>query len=75
MRSWKNNERAAEPEVFDREVRTVCEHYDAEALKLHSEGVLHLVSTDEKSGIQEALERLQPKLAMRPSLVERQEHE
>jgi transposase len=69
---WKNNERAAEPEVFDREVRIVCEHY-AEALKLHEEG-LHLVSTDEKSSIQ-ALERLHPWLPMRPSLVERQEHE
>jgi hypothetical protein len=72
VRSWKNNERAAEPEVFDREVGTVCEHY-AEALKLHQQGV-HLVSTDEKSGMQ-ALERLHPSLPMRPSLVERQEHE
>jgi hypothetical protein len=72
VRWWKNNERAAEPEVFDREVRTVCEHY-AEALKLHEEGV-HLLSTDEKSSIQ-ALERLHPSLPMRPSAVERQEHE
>ena len=72
MRSWKHNERAAEPEIFDREVRAVCECY-AEALKLHEEGV-HLISTDEKTSIQ-ALERLHPSLPMRPSLIERQEHE
>jgi transposase len=72
VRSWKHNERAAEPEIFDREVRAVCECY-AEALKLHEEGV-HLISTDEKTSIQ-ALERLHPSLPMRPSLIERQEHE
>jgi transposase len=72
MRYWMHNERSAEPEVFDREVRTVCEHY-AEAVKLHQEGT-HLVSTDEKSGIQ-ALERLHPSLPMRTGKVERQEHE
>ena len=72
MRPWKHNERAAEPEIFDREVRTVCECY-AEALRLHEEGV-HLVSTDEKSSIQ-ALERLHPSLPMRPGLIERYEHE
>ncbi len=72
MRPWKHNERAIEPEIFDAEVRAVCECY-AEALHLHEEGV-HLVSTDEKSGIQ-ALERLHPSLPMRPSLVERHEHE
>jgi hypothetical protein len=71
-----HNERSAEPEVFDREVRTVCEpvceHY-AEAVKLHQEGT-HLVSTDEKSGIQ-ALERLHPSLPMRTGKLECQEHE
>jgi hypothetical protein len=73
VRLWKHNERAVEPEIFDREVRALCECY-AEALHLHEEGV-HLMSTDEKSGMQ-ALERLHPSLAMRPSpLVERQEHE
>jgi transposase len=72
MRYWLNNERAAEPEIFDAEVRAVCEHY-AKALAWHEEGV-HLVSTDEKSGIQ-ALERLHPSLPMLPGLVERQEHE
>jgi len=72
IRYWLNNERAKEPEVFDAEVRSVCEYY-AKALALHREGV-HLVSTDEKTGIQ-ALQRLHPTLPMRPGLVERQEHE
>jgi transposase len=72
MRYWLNNERAKEPEVFDAEVRVVCEHY-AKALSLHEEGV-HLVSTDEKTSIQ-ALERLHPTLPMRPGKIEYQEHE
>lgn len=72
MRYWLNNERAKEPEVFDADVRAVCDHY-AQALSLREEGV-HLVSTDEKSGIQ-ALERLHPALPTRPGLVERHEHE
>jgi hypothetical protein len=72
IRYWLNNERAAEPEVFDAEVKAVCEHY-AQALLLREEGI-HLLSTDEKSSIQ-ALERLHPTLPTRPGLVERQEHE
>jgi hypothetical protein len=64
MRYWLNNERAKEPEVFDAEVRRICEYY-AKALALHQEEGVHLVSTDEKSGIQ-ALERLHPSLPMRP---------
>src|SRR5215210_231530 len=72
MRYWLNNERAKEPEVFDAEVRRVCEHY-AKALAWHQEGV-HLVSIDEKTGIQ-ALQRLHPALPMRSGLLERQEHE
>ena len=72
MRYWLNNERSADPEVFDAEVRAVCEHY-AQALVLREEGI-HLVCTDEKTSIQ-ALERLHPALPTRPGLVERQEHE
>jgi transposase len=72
MRYWLNNERVVESEVFDREVRIVCEHY-ADALRLHEEGV-HVVSTDEKNGIQ-ALEHLHPALPMCPGSLERQEHE
>lgn len=41
---------------------------------MHQEEGVHLVSTDEKSSIQ-ALERLHPSLPMRPSLIERHEHE
>src|SRR5215203_354186 len=67
-----NNERDKEPEVFDAELKRVCEHY-ADALELYEQGT-HLLSTDEKSGMQ-ALERVHPPLAMRPGLVERQEHE
>jgi transposase len=68
-----NNERDKEPEVFDAEVRRVCEHY-AKALALHQEEGIHLVSTDEKPGMQ-VLERLHPALPMRPGKVECQEHE
>ncbi len=58
--------------MFDAQVRTVCEHY-ARAQELHEQGV-HLVSTDEKTGIQ-ALERLHPSLPMKSGFVERQESE
>ena len=72
MRYWMNNEREIEPEIFDAELKRVCEHY-ADALRLYEKGA-HLVSTDEKSGIQ-ALERVHPPLPMCPGLIERQEHE
>ncbi len=72
IRYWLNNERAAEPEVFDAQVRVVCEHY-AEAFSLREEG-FHLLSTDEKTSIQ-ALQRLHRTLPMRPGKAERQEHE
>lgn len=73
VRYWLNNERAKEPEVFDAEVRRVCKHY-AEALSLHQQEGVHLVSTDEKTSIQ-ALQRLHPTLPMRAGKVECQEHE
>jgi hypothetical protein len=57
MRYWMNNERDKEPEIFDAEVKRVCEHY-TDALGLYEKGA-HLLSTDEKSSIQ-ALERLHP---------------
>ncbi len=68
-----NNERAAQPEVFDAEVRSVCELY-ADASRLLNEEGVHVVSTDEKSGIQ-ALERLHRTLPMLPGVPERREHE
>ncbi len=67
-----HNERDKEPEIFDQEVSRVCDHY-ADALRLHEEGV-HVISTDEKTGIQ-ALERLHPPQTIKPGLIERQEHE
>jgi len=53
-------------------VRKICETY-AEALHLHEQGA-HVVSTDEKTGIQ-ALERLYPTKPTRPGLTERIEFE
>lgn len=53
-------------------METVCELYN-QALELHQAGV-HLVSTDEKTGIQ-ALERSAPTLPIQPGRVERREFE
>lgn len=71
-RYWLNNDRAQAPEQFDAAVRTVCELYQQAPL-LQAHGV-HLLSTDEKTGIQ-ALERTQPTRPMQPGLVERVEFE
>ena len=67
-----NNERCDDPEQFDKEVAVVCEYYAA-AFELYQQGE-HIVSTDEKTGIQ-ALERKYPSLPMKPGLVERREFE
>lgn len=61
-----NNERAADPEQFDADVQTVCEHY-AQAQAWAEQGI-HLMSTDEKTGIQ-ALERTHPTRPMIPGKV------
>jgi len=53
-------------------VATVCEAYE-QAGRLAEQG-LHLVSTDEKTGIQ-ALERLYPDIPMGPGRVQGREHE
>ena len=50
----------------------VCEYYAA-AFERYQQGE-HIVSTDEKTGIQ-ALERKYPSLPMKPGLVERREFE
>lgn len=50
----------------------MCELY-TQALELHQKGV-HVVSTDEKTGIQ-ALERAAPTMPMQPGQVERREFE
>jgi hypothetical protein len=60
------------PEQFARQAQQLCDVY-ADALALHEAGV-HVVSTDEKTGMQ-AVERLHPTKPTRPGLVERREFE
>ena len=71
-RYWLNNQRAEDPAQFDQEVKTVCELYQA-ALTWHEQGV-HVMSTDEKTGIQ-ALERKYADKPMQPGRVRLLEHE
>lgn len=70
-RYWLNPE-IDDPAQFEAEVALICRLY-AMALKLHETGV-HLVSTDEKTGIQ-ATERKHPTKPTRPGLIERREFE
>ena len=70
-RYWLNAH-PAEPVAFAQAVRTICNLY-AQAPKLHAQGI-HVVSTDEKTGIQ-ALERKYAQLPMRAGQVERREFE
>lgn len=70
-RYWLNP-KIEDPEQHAKEVTRICDLY-AEAPALCSQGV-HVVSTDEKTGIQ-ALERAAPTLPMRPGLEERREFE
>ena len=70
-RYWLN----ANPEdavAFGQQVATVCDLYE-QAGRLAEQGV-HLVSTDEKTGIQ-ALERLYPDIPAGPGRVQRREFE
>jgi transposase len=69
-RYWLNAEPEDE-EQFKKEVKQVCQLYRM-ALDLHKQGI-HVVSTDEKTGIQ-ALERICPCKGVKPGLVERIEH-
>lgn len=71
-RYWLNNKRNQDPEAFDTEVKKVCGLYTA-APTLHKQGI-HIVSTDEKTGIQ-ALERKYPTRPMIPGKVELREFE
>jgi transposase len=70
-RYWLNAD-PEDPVAFDAQVRSVCSLY-LQARVWHAAGV-HLMSTDEKTGIQ-ALERKAPTLPMRSGLVERREFE
>ncbi len=58
------------PETFQREVMEVCQIYE-QAPALLSKGI-HVISVDEKTGIQ-ALERAQPTQSAQPGRVERRE--
>lgn len=66
------NAKIDDPEEFVEEVAAVCDLYK-QAQQLHEQGV-HLISTDEKTGIQ-ALERAAQSLPMKPGIRERQEYE
>jgi len=70
-RYWLNAH-PKDPEAFGRQVTEVCDLYE-QAGRLAEQGV-HLVSTDEKTGIQ-ALERLHPDLPLGPGRVQRREYE
>jgi len=70
-RYWLNNGRDEDPETFDAEVERVC-HLYLDAPTSHEQGI-HVVSTDEKTGIQ-ALEREYPSRPMVPGQVELREH-
>jgi transposase len=71
-RYWLNHDRAADPQQFDPDVRTICEWYH-HAQELPEHGV-HIVSPDEQTGLQ-ANERAHPTRPMQPGLVERVECE
>jgi hypothetical protein len=71
MRYWLNSpDKKVDPEEFEKRSATVCETYAA-APDLHQQGV-HVISTDEKSGMQ-AKERAAPTLPMKRGQVEKQE--
>ena len=70
-RYWLNAQ-PEDPAAFDAQVRVVCALY-RQATQLHKRGI-HLVSTDEKTGIQ-ALQHLYPPKPVRAGQVARIEHE
>lgn len=69
---WLNT-KEKDPQVFQREVETVCAAYQA-APALHEQQGTHTVCCDEMTGIQ-ALERIAPDQPMRPGQVARDEFE
>lgn len=70
--SWLNHQRHENPEVFDAEVKEGCQTSRV-APERHQQGI-HTVRSDEKTGIQ-ARERLHPRRATKPGLLERWEYE
>jgi len=71
-RYWLNNKRSQDTEQFDQEVTAVCDLH-ASAIELHQQGS-HILSTDEKTGIQ-ALERKYPTRPIMAGYVEQREFE
>lgn len=71
MKYWLNH-KVEDEAAFRQEVRTVCKLYH-QAQALHESGV-HVVSVDEKTGIQ-ALERIHPDQPMAPGKLELHEFE
>jgi hypothetical protein len=67
-----NNAKADDPVGFQTQVQAICDLYEAAPL-LAAQGI-HLISTDEKTGIQ-ALERKYPTNLAQPGLIERREYE
>jgi hypothetical protein len=73
VRYWERSpEQAEDKEAFYQQSETVCTVYQ-NALALHEQGT-HVVSTDEKTGIQ-AKERARATLPMKPGRIEYQEFE
>lgn len=73
MRYWEHPpEEEGDKEAFYQQSEAICALYHR-AFSLHEQGT-HLVSTDEKTGIQ-ATERTHPTLPMKPGLSEYQEFE
>ena len=70
-RYWLNSN-PADPEVFRQQAAAVCDTYE-QARRLAEQGI-HVMSTDEKTGIQ-ALERLYPDIPMGPGRVQGREYE
>lgn len=69
---WLNT-KERDPDVFQREVETVCETYRT-AAERHDQDHAHTVCCDEMTGIQ-ALERIAPDKEVRPEQIARHEFE
>lgn len=68
-----NNKREDDPEAFDAQVKVVCDLYE-EAGQLDAESQIHIISCDEKTGIQ-ALEQASSLRPMKAGASEKREYE
>ena len=69
---WLNT-KERDPEVFEREVKQVCDTY-LTAVERHEQAGAHTICCDEMTGIQ-ALERIAPDKEVRPDQIARHEFE